>query len=178
MAAKSSRRALSRQTTRLCQASLSLITNKVRRGRSILYGCRTDAQSRECERPLDLRQTMLVPLWKRLPNRLSLSLLTRGSPLTEQPKLRFAVGTFDSWSQVREALRDLRVRGLVLDSINCLALTYLFSGRTILAPDEEPVAVQVLPFSGRLRDRLHVRALSQPPDGNGLPQAPPASGTL
>ena len=72
-----------------------------------------------------------------------------GLPLTEQPKLRFAVGTFDSWSQVRDALRDLRVRGLVLDSFNCLALTHLFSGRTILAPDQEPVAVQALPFSGR-----------------------------
>jgi hypothetical protein len=69
--------------------------------------------------------------------------------LTEQPKLRFAVGTFDSWSQVRDALRDLRVRGLVLDSFNCLALTHLFSGRTILAPDQEPVAVQALPFSAR-----------------------------
>ena len=69
-----------------------------------------------------------------------------GLPLTEQPKLRFAVGTFDSWSQVREALRDLRVRGLVLDSFNCLGLKRLFSDKTIMAPNQEPVAVQVLPF--------------------------------
>jgi hypothetical protein len=68
--------------------------------------------------------------------------------LTEQPKLRFAVGTFDSWSQVREALRDLRARGLVLDSFNCLALKRLFSGKTIMAPDHEPMAVQPLPFPG------------------------------
>ena len=72
-----------------------------------------------------------------------------GLPLSEQLKLRFAVGTFDSWSQVRDALRDLRVRGLVLDSFNCLALAHLFSGKTILAPDQESVAVQALPFSGR-----------------------------
>ena len=69
-----------------------------------------------------------------------------GLPLAEQPKLRFAVGTFDSWSQVREALRDLRARGVVLDSFNCLALKRLFSGKTIMAPDHEPVAVEVLPF--------------------------------
>jgi hypothetical protein len=71
-----------------------------------------------------------------------------GLPLTEQPKLRFAVGTFESWSQVREALRDLRARGLVLDSFNCLALKRLFSGKTIMAPDREPVPVQALPFPG------------------------------
>jgi hypothetical protein len=48
--------------------------------------------------------------------------------LTEKPKLRFAVGTFDSWAQVRNALHDLRVRGLVLDSFNCVALERLFAG--------------------------------------------------
>lgn len=74
---------------------------------------------------------------------------SRGAlPLTEQPKLRFAVGTFDTWSQVREALRDLRARGLVLDSFNCLALKRLFSGKTIVAPDHEPVVIQALPFPG------------------------------
>jgi hypothetical protein len=70
-----------------------------------------------------------------------------GLPLTEA-KLRFAVGRFESWSQVREALRDLRARGLVLGSFNCLALKRLFSGRTIRAPDQEPVPVQALPFPG------------------------------
>ncbi len=69
-----------------------------------------------------------------------------GIPLTEQPKLRFAVGTFDSWPQLREALRDLRVRGLVLDSFNCLALERVFAGKTIVAPNQEPVAVDTCPF--------------------------------
>jgi hypothetical protein len=70
-----------------------------------------------------------------------------GRPLTEQRKLRFVVGTFDSWSQLRAALRDLRARGLVLDSFNCLALQQLFAGKTILAPDQEVVAVEALPFA-------------------------------
>jgi hypothetical protein len=66
--------------------------------------------------------------------------------LTEQPKLRFAVGTFDSWAQLRDALRDLRARGLVLDSFNCLALKRLFVGKAIVAPDQKPIAVEALPF--------------------------------
>jgi hypothetical protein len=87
--------------------------------------------------------------------------------LTEQPKLRFVVGTFDNWPQVRDALRDLRTRGLVLDSFNCLALEHQFGGKIILAPDQEPVAVQTLPFAqsseamactqGPLADRLMER---------------------
>jgi hypothetical protein len=66
--------------------------------------------------------------------------------LTEQPKLRFAVGTFDSWQQLRVALHDLRVRGLLLDSFNCLALERVFAGKTILAPDQQAVAIQALSF--------------------------------
>jgi hypothetical protein len=69
-----------------------------------------------------------------------------GFPLTKQPKLRFAVGTFDSWPQVREALCDLRARGLVLDSFNCVALQRVFAGKSILAPNQRPVAVELLLF--------------------------------
>lgn len=88
-------------------------------------------------------------------------------PLTEKPNLRFVVGTFDTWPQVRDALRDLRARGLVLDSFNCLALARLFAGKTIVAPDHKPVDVEALPFvgscesmactSGPLADRLTER---------------------
>ena len=70
-----------------------------------------------------------------------------GFPVTEQPKLRFAVGTFDSWPQLREALCELRDRGLVLDSFNCLALQRLFAGKTLIAPNQEPVGVEALPFA-------------------------------
>ena len=67
-------------------------------------------------------------------------------PLTEQPKLRFAVGMFNSWAQLCDALRDLRARGLVLDSFNCLALERVFVGKAIIAPYQKPIAVEVLPF--------------------------------
>ena len=96
-----------------------------------------------------------------------------GLPLTEQPKLRFAVGTFDSWSQVREALRDLRARGLVLDSFNCLALKRLFSGKTIMAPDQEPVAGSSPAVPRQLRiDRLHIGTPGQLPDGEACIRRP------
>ena len=67
-------------------------------------------------------------------------------PFMEQPKLRFAVGTFDTWQQVRVALHDLRVHGLLLNSFNCLALELVFAGKTILAPDQPPVVIEELSF--------------------------------
>ena len=70
-----------------------------------------------------------------------------GIALTTTSKQRYAVGTFDGWSQLRAALRDARARHLVLNSFNCLALERLFAGKTILAPSQEAVAVRVLPFS-------------------------------
>ena len=88
-----------------------------------------------------------------------------GLPLTEQPKLRFAVGTFESWSQVREALHDLRARGLVLDSFNCLGLKRLFSGKAVMAPDQEPSAGSSLAVPRQLGiDRLHIGTPGQLPD--------------
>jgi hypothetical protein len=84
--------------------------------------------------------------------------------LAEQCTQRFVVGTFDGWPQLREALRDARARGLVLDSFNCLALQRVLAGTTVVAPSQEPVAVQALPFPdhadliactcGPLADRL------------------------
>lgn len=101
---------------------------------------------------------------------LSSSVPSAGDLLTEQPKLRFVVGAFHSWPQVRDALRDLRARGLVLDSFNCLALRQLFAGQTVLASDQQPVAVQALSFadsseamactSGPLADSLMERISS------------------
>jgi hypothetical protein len=70
-----------------------------------------------------------------------------GLPLIEPPKLRFVVGTFDSWPQLERALRDLRDRGLVLDSFNCLAMQQLFAEKTIVGPGQEPVAIVALPFA-------------------------------
>jgi hypothetical protein len=70
-----------------------------------------------------------------------------GTPLSDLAKLRFAVGIFDDWEQLREALRDVRIRGLVLDSFNCLALQRAFEGKVIMAPNQNPVPVRVLPFA-------------------------------
>jgi hypothetical protein len=68
--------------------------------------------------------------------------------LAEQTKMRFAVGAFDTWPQVRDALQDGRMRGLVPDSINCLALERVFVGTTIVAPNGERVTRQALPYPG------------------------------
>ena len=59
---------------------------------------------------------------------------------------RYAVGTFDDWSQLCAALRDARARGLVLDSFNCLALQRVFAGKTILAPTQTTIPLHALPF--------------------------------
>jgi hypothetical protein len=64
----------------------------------------------------------------------------------EHPKLRFAVGTFDTWPLVRGALRDARARGLVLNTFNWIALERVFAGKTIMAPSQKPVILQTLPF--------------------------------
>jgi hypothetical protein len=69
-------------------------------------------------------------------------------PLTEQITLRFVVGSFESWQQMHEAMREFPTRGLVLDSFNCLASQRLFTGKKIVAPDQSLVAVEALPFSG------------------------------
>ena len=125
------------------------------------------------EHSLDPHQTVMVPFVEYTYDPFVNFPSHAGLPLAEQPKLSFAVGTFDGWSQVREALREFRARGLVLNSFNCLALMRLFSGKTILAPDHELVAVRALPFpssseltactSGPLADCLMERLASGAP---------------
>ena len=66
--------------------------------------------------------------------------------MADWPNLRFAVGTFDCWQQLRNALYDLRLRGQVLDSLNCLAVRRVFAGRTIIAPSQQPVVIEELAF--------------------------------
>ena len=67
--------------------------------------------------------------------------------MTERLTIRFAVGIFNHWQQLSDALQDLRLRGVVLDSFNCLALETVFDGKTILAPSLQPVAIEKLVFS-------------------------------
>jgi hypothetical protein len=68
--------------------------------------------------------------------------------LAEAKTIRFIVGTFDTWQRVTAALDDLRCRGIVLSSFNCLALKRIFSGKIILAPSQDPVLIEELGFSG------------------------------
>ena len=96
-----------------------------------------------------------------------------GNALTEQRNLRFAVGTFATWQQLRLTLHDLRLRGQALDSFNCLALKSVFAGKTIIAPSQQRVGIQELAFpgnpelfgctSGPLADRLTERLQSGAP---------------
>ena len=83
--------------------------------------------------------------------------------MADLSQLRFAVGSFDTWPQLRSALGDLQLRGLAADSFNCLAL------RRIFAASQEILTVQELAFpnhreticctSGPLADRLAGRLL-------------------
>jgi hypothetical protein len=43
------------------------------------------------------------------------------------PKLRFAVGIFDSWERLRGGVRDLGTRDLRIDHVNCLGLLRVFA---------------------------------------------------
>lgn len=93
--------------------------------------------------------------------------------LADPPNLRFAVGTFATWPQLRDALQDVRLGGLAFDRFNCLALERVFAGKTIVAPSQQPVDVQKLAFpdnaeaigctSGPLADRLAERLRSGAP---------------
>jgi hypothetical protein len=95
------------------------------------------------------------------------------SALAEFANLRFAVGAFDSWSQLRVTLDDLHVRGLVLDSFNCLSLQRIFAGNDVIAAWREPASIQKLAFpcngeligctSGPLADCLAERLRSGAP---------------
>jgi len=71
--------------------------------------------------------------------------------LADLTKLRFAVGTFDGWSPLQEALRDARDRGIHFDNLSCLALERLFAGKTILVPRQKPLVIETLPFPNNPR---------------------------
>ena len=79
------------------------------------------------------------------PNSFS-SLRSAENPLIEQYKLRFAVGTFDSWTQVYEGVRDARDRGLVSDSSIYLALERVFADKVIAATSQRTLVIEALPF--------------------------------
>jgi len=60
--------------------------------------------------------------------------------LADLSQLRIAVGSFDTWPQLRCALGGLQLRGLAADSANCLALQRIF------ATSQENLSVDKLAF--------------------------------
>lgn len=77
---------------------------------------------------------------------LALFALRLGNSSADQTTLRFAVGTFDSWLPLREALRDVRDFGSDFGSFGCIAFEALFAGKTIVAPGRKPLVIEALPF--------------------------------
>ena len=60
--------------------------------------------------------------------------------VSERPTLRFAVGIFDTWTDVQATVRDLTVGGMAENSFNCLGLHRVLApwrhGLTIVCPSE------------------------------------------
>jgi hypothetical protein len=63
-------------------------------------------------------------------------------------KLRFAVGIFNSWEKLSDGARDLGVRGLGLDCLNCVGLRRIFEGEATTAPWQEPLGIREFTFPG------------------------------
>jgi hypothetical protein len=88
------------------------------------------------------------------------------------PKLRFAVGIFDSWDRLRGGVSDLGTRGLGIDNVNCLGLLRAFARDATIAavPLQEPLRLREFAFprnsgpiactSGPLAERLDHAALT------------------
>jgi len=66
--------------------------------------------------------------------------------LADLTKVRFAVGTFDRWLPLQEALRDARDRGLHFDNLSFLALERMFAGKTIMEPIRKSLVIEALPY--------------------------------
>ena len=66
--------------------------------------------------------------------------------MIEQYKLRFAVATFETWTQVCEAVGDAHDRGLVSDHRSYLALERVFADKVIAAPGQRTSVIEALPF--------------------------------
>lgn len=66
-----------------------------------------------------------------------------GTPLSELSRLRFVVGVFDSWPQLRQGVRDARARGLVLEDVNCIAFERVLRGHAI---GDKPLILEELAY--------------------------------
>ena len=65
-------------------------------------------------------------------------------------QLRFAVATFDTWDDLRNALQHLSLEGLRSDVTSCLGLQHIFTGAAAIAALPAAAAIQELPFPENL----------------------------
>ena len=65
-------------------------------------------------------------------------------------QLRFAVATFDTWDDLRNALQHLSLEGLRSDVTSCLGLQHVFTGAAPIAALPAAAAIQELPFPENL----------------------------
>ena len=66
--------------------------------------------------------------------------------VSERPTLRFAVGIFDTWTDVQATVRDLTVGGMAENSFNCLGLHRVLA--PLAARPDNRMSLRDLPFSG------------------------------
>jgi hypothetical protein len=91
----------------------------------------------------------------------------------QSPKLRFVVATFETWPQLRTALRELHGRGAAFSSISYLALRPVFADTINAWPREdrkveelsfpggqEPICCSAGPIADALAERLRAQAPS------------------
>jgi hypothetical protein len=124
-------------------------------------------------RLIDSHQFETRPFTEDVKIKVPLAAQSRESPIVQRPKpLRIAVGKFDDWRQLQDALRDASNRGFLLDSLNCLALERVFAGKAatalntkvdgihpILFPDGSgQIACTEGPLADCLRERLQFGA--------------------
>jgi hypothetical protein len=66
------------------------------------------------------------------------------------PKLRFAVGIFDSWERLRAGVSDLGTRDFRIGNVNCLGLLRVFARQTTIAaaPWRHPLRIREFVFPG------------------------------
>jgi len=66
--------------------------------------------------------------------------------VSERLTLRFAVGIFDTWTDVQATVRDLTVGGMAENSFNCLGLHRVLA--PLAARPDNRMSLRDLPFSG------------------------------
>ena len=66
--------------------------------------------------------------------------------VTEHPTLRFAVGIFDTWTDVQATVRDLTAGGMADNSFNCLGLYRVLA--PLAARPDNRLSLRDLSFSG------------------------------